>query len=380
MTTTLAAVADPDLVGITRLAAQICGASSAVVHVVQPGAAGLVSRLSDVAMRLARAASGPVVVPDARVDERLAENPYVTGELGRVRFCAVSPLRGGDATLLGALCVFDEEVRHLDVRQRAALDDLAGQVVQVLELRDREHHLLDAVGELLRSNDELSVFAGRIAHDLRAPLTAVLGFLALVDGPFRDETTERVRECVGSALDAARRMRKLVDDLLAYATPDARPVSGPVVLPALVRTVADDLAAEIGSADAELAYCGPDEVLGDPTLLRQLLQNLIANAVKHGGRQARPHIWVNAGGLDDPEPSWWIEVADDGPGIPPEQRTRIFDPFVRLAGSASAGSGIGLATCARIAEVLGGRIEVDDTPGGGATFRVTLPLAPSTAA
>jgi signal transduction histidine kinase len=359
--------ADADLVGITRVAAQICGATSAAVNLVRAGGAAA-PLLCDVALR--DPAPGPMVVPDARVDERFAGHPCVTGERGSVRFYATSRLTGSDGALLGTLCVLDEEVRHLDDRQCAALDDLAGQVVQVLELRAREHDLLDAVGELLRSNDELTAFAGRISHDLRAPLTAVLGFLALVDGPFRDETSERARECVGSALDAARRMRRLVDDLLTYATPDARPVFGPVALPALVGEVRDDLDGEIRRAGAEVSYAGPESVTGDPTLLRQLLQNLVGNAVKHGG--AAPRVRVTAAVGDR---AWWLQVADDGPGIPPDQRARVFDPFVRL-GSArvgAGGSGIGLATCARIADVLGGRIEVRDAPGGGAAFRVTLP-------
>lgn len=358
-------VTDPDLVGITRVAAQICGATSAAVHLVRadPGESPL---LCDVTVRLAES----VVVPDARADRRFATNPQVTGELGSVRFYAASLLRAGDGRVLGTLCVFDDEVRELDDRQRAALDDLAGQVVQVLELRGREHDLLDAVGELLRSNDELTAFAGRISHDLRAPLTAVLGFLALVDGPFRGETSERVRECVGSALDAARRMRRLVDDLLTYAAPAARPSPGVVSLPDLVGEVLDDLAAEVGRVGAEVRYSGADEVVGDATLLRQLLQNLVGNAVKHAGDAPVVTVRASVGAA-----AWWIEVADDGPGIPAGQRDRIFDPFVRLATASAApgGSGIGLATCARIAEVLGGHIAVLDAPGGGAAFRVTLP-------
>jgi signal transduction histidine kinase len=355
--------ADPDLVGITRVAAQICGATSAAVNLLRSGRSPT-PLLCDVAVGLPGA--GPLVVPDTRADDRFARHPCVTGELASVRFYAASRLVGGDGALLGTLCVTGDGVRHLDERQRAALDDLAGQVVQVLELRNREHDLLDAVGELLRSNDELSAFAGRISHDLRAPLTAVLGFLALVDGPFRDEVSERAHECVGSALDAARRMRRLVDDLLAYATPDARPLLGPVAMPALVREVCDDLADAIGRAAARVDYTGPAEVTGDPTLLRQLLQNLVGNAVKHGG--GAPRVAVTAAVEDT---CWWVEVADDGPGVPPDQRARVFDPGVRL--SASGGSGIGLATCARIAEVLGGRIEVREAPGGGAAFRVTLP-------
>lgn len=326
-----AAPQDPDLDRITRLAAALCGAESASVHLLGAGPA------------------------DAGTDG---------GAL------AVTPLRGADGAVRGTLAVTGG-TGALDDRQRAALDDLGGLVVHVLEQRDRERHLLDAVGELLRSNDELSAFAGRIAHDLRAPLSAVLGFLALADGPFREESSQRTRECVGSSLDAARRMRHLVDDLLAYATLDARPAPGRVGLAALVDAVVDDLRVEIVEAGARIDYQGPEEVVGDGTLLQQLLANLVGNALRHRAPGVAPRIAVSA--VAD-GPTWRLEVADNGPGIPADQRERVFDPFVRLAGSRrTEGSGIGLATCARIAEALGGRIVVVDAAGGGALFRLTLP-------
>jgi signal transduction histidine kinase len=134
--------------------------------------------------------------------------------------------------------------------------------------------LLDAVGALLRTNDELAVSADRVAHDLRSPLTAVLGFLSLADGPLRGETSERATECVRSAF-------------------------------------------------------GADHVCGDATLGRQLVQNLVGNALTHAGPGAR--IDVSAG---EDAMGWWLRVADDGPGIPAEQRTRVFDPFVRLGRTA----------------------------------------------
>lgn len=380
---------DRELAGIIRLAAELCGARSAAVTLLDdgrppaPADPGPAPLLGAVALESDPPGSDPpgpdppgsarpgstvgrLIVPDARADARFASNPYVTGERGAVRFSAASPLRSPEAGLLGVLCVFDDEVRTLDDRQSAALDELADQVTQVLDLRGRESRLLDAVGQLLRTNDELGAFAGKVAHDLRAPLTAVLGFLALADGPFRDEMSERAGECVGSALDAARRMRTLIDDLLAYATFAAQPQARPVGLPGLVVEVVADLDDGIGRAGATVTYAGLDEVVGDPTLLRQLLQNLVANAVKHAGPS--PAIRVSA--VED-GPRWHLEVADDGPGIPPEQRLRVFDPFVRL--TATGGSGIGLATCARIVEALGGTIMVDEAPGGGAAFRATLP-------
>jgi signal transduction histidine kinase len=235
--------------------------------------------------------------------------------------------------------------------------------------------MLDTVGALLRSNDELAGFAGRVAHDLRAPLTAVLGFLALADGPFRGETSERAAECVSSARAAATRMRTLIDDLLGYATFTARPRPGPVDLPVLVNTVVNDLREQLDSSGGAVGFSGTGQACTDATLIRQLLQNLVGNALKHSRPGVAPRVEVSAG---EERGRWWLQVADNGPGIPADQRERVFDPFVRLpgthSGTGTTGSGIGLATCARIAESLGGAIAADAAPGGGAAFRATFPL------
>lgn len=274
------------------------------------------------------------------------------------------PLRGVDGEVRGGLLVEDSP---LDDRQRAALTQLAAQAGALLERREREGELLDSVVALLATNDELAAFAGRVAHDLRAPLTAVLGFLALADGPFRDETSPRAAQCVSSAHSAATRMRTLIDDLLSYATLVTRPRTGPVELPAVVAAVAADLGVDT------VGYTGPAVVSGDATLLRQLVQNLVANALTHAG----PDVSVGAGGAGPDGvatgggPGWWLAVVDHGPGVPPEARERIFDPLVRLTGR--PGSGLGLSTCAKIVAAMGAHIEVRDTPGGGATFHVRFP-------
>ena len=263
------------------------------------------------------------------------------------------PLRGGDGEVRGGLLVSVPA----DAGRRDSLDQLAAHAGALFKRRERESGLLDAVGALLRTNDELAVFAGRVAHDLRAPLTAVLGFLAPADGPLRAEPAEAVR----SALGAATRMRVLVDDLFAYATFTARPQVGPVELPALVAAVTADL-----GADSRVRYAGAARVQSDATLIRQLVQNLVGNALTHAGAAAQ--VDVVAGVTDA---GWWLRVVDDGPGIPVEARERVFDPFVRLGRTGS--SGLGLATCARIVEALGGRITVGDAEGGGTAFTATFP-------
>jgi signal transduction histidine kinase len=298
------------------------------------------------------------VAPDPELDGIARLAGVLTGARAMLTLGAAPrgaiPLRGADGEVRGGLLV-DATV---DTRQQAALDELAAQAGALLEHRDRESGLLDAVGALLRTNDELTAFAGRVAHDLRAPLTAVLGFLALADGPLRDETAPRAAECVRSAHAAAVRMRGLIEDLLAFATLE----SGPRPQAVDLRSLLDAVTADLGTT--AVSCTGSATVVADPTLLRQMVQNLVANALRHG----EPPVAVRCGVADG---GWWLEVADRGPGVPPADRDRIFDPLVRL--TAAPGSGLGLATCAKIADALGATIAVHDTPGGGATFRVRRP-------
>ncbi|GAA1873603.1 hypothetical protein GCM10009836_63220 [Pseudonocardia ailaonensis] len=316
---------DPELDGIARLATQLSGALSAI-------------SLADQAVPTTGAA------------------------------CAI-PLRGNDGVVRGSLTV---DATALDERQRQVVDVLAAQAGAVLERRERE---AGPPGRPGRTDDELTEFAGRVAHDLRAPLTAVLGFLRLADGPFRDETSARAADCIGSALDAATGMRTVVDGLLEYATFDVRPQITDVDLPGMVAALVEDLAAEIRAAAGEVSYEGPEHVRGDVALLHRLLQNLIANALEHGRPGVAPRVRIRAAAGPD---GWTLEVSDNGPGIPEDQRRRVFDPFVRLAHDhATRGTGIGLSTCARITEALGGTIVVQDAAppegGRGTAVRVTLP-------
>jgi signal transduction histidine kinase len=234
--------------------------------------------------------------------------------------------------------------------------------------REREDALLDAVGALLRSNDDLASFAARVAHDLRSPLGAIIGQLRLADGLLDPDVPERTMAAVRAALSAAERMRRTVDDVLAYATLDLQPRVEPVDVAAAVRQVVDDLGDRIREAGATVEAPAPLVVESDPTLLGMLVQNLVQNALVHAGPD--PHVAVDAGEV---EPGgWWLEVHDDGPGVPVDQRAWVFEPLAR-ASAASGSTGTGLATCARVAEALGGTIDVGDSRLGGAVFRVAVP-------
>nr|WP_274598629.1 ATP-binding protein [Plantibacter sp. CFBP 8775] len=170
----------------------------------------------------------------------------------------------------------------------------------------------------------------------------------------------------------------MITDLLDFARiGGARPRRAPIDLGPLVSSVVEDLDATITSTGATVDVDTPFQVHGDETLLGALLQNLIANAVKFSAAAGVvPHVLVQA---ERVSAGVLVAVEDNGPGVAPEQRERVFDLMERAAGSEVAGLGIGLSTCRRIVEAHGGRIEIDESGLGGASVWFLLPDARSAA-
>jgi signal transduction histidine kinase len=243
-----------------------------------------------------------------------------------------------------------------------ALQLLAGQAENVLELR---LHSARAHAELDRAQERLASFAGQLSHDLKAPITAVLGFselLAELDAVAADETA---RGYVARCVSAARRMQATIDELLAFARIAAAEAIQPVALDTIVPEALEDLGEAARSA--RVSWSGPD-MLGDPGQLRALLCHLLGNAISYRG-DAPCVVTVST---ERTEGGLVLRIADNGPGIPPESRNDVVRPLVRLRTDVP-GAGLGLAVCARIATVHGGSLTVGETPGGGTTVTVDLP-------
>ncbi|MDD7945251.1 GAF domain-containing sensor histidine kinase [Microbacterium sp. NE2HP2] len=370
----------PDLQGIVRLAATVCGVDTAVINIIddrsqhQIAAVGFepaVCSREDSMCAAVIARPGRVIVPDARLDERFAHNPFVTGEIAHVRFYASSPLVTPAGVAIGTLCVFNDSVGDLDESAREALDLLAHQVVDLLELR----RISRALSE---SNDQLSRFAGQISHDLRNPLTALTGFLELaIDSPDMDNAPEAAR-VLARAESAADRMNAMISDILAYARiGGASPQRARVDLGAVMHAVVEDLDASISASGADIRQDIEVEPAGDPTLLRAVLQNVVANAVKFTAAAGKvPQVRVEAHTVHG---GWRITVDDNGPGVPPADRERVF-ALMERGDSEAEGLGIGLSTCRRVIQAHGGRIGLDDSPLGGTRVWILLPDPAATAA
>lgn len=365
---------EPDLENLAELAATICRVSTAVINIIddryqhQIAAVGFQAAIcarEDSMCAVVFQSKEQVVVFDARVDQRFSNNPFVTGELASVRFYASSPLVTPDGIPIGTLCVFDEETGDLDAEKRRAIELLAHQVVEVLELRK-------ATRELSQSNEQLAHFAGQIGHDLRNPLMAVSGFLELATDSPEMVNAPFAATVIARAESAASRMAIMITDLLTFAQAGgSQPRREQIDLQVLVNSVVEDLHSALEETGAKVVVDAPVRLLGDPTLLRALLQNLVANAIKFSAAAGEtPLVEIRA---QEISAGWRLTVDDNGPGIAPDQRERVFDLMDRGTAHAVSGLGIGLSTCRRIVQAHGGRIGIEDSVLGGASVWVVLP-------
>jgi light-regulated signal transduction histidine kinase (bacteriophytochrome) len=232
----------------------------------------------------------------------------------------------------------------------------------------------EAAEALERSNTELSQFAYIASHDLSEPLRMVSSYLQLLRRRYHGRLDDDADEFIDYAVEGATRMRSLIEGLLAYSRAGRGEESTAVELNAVAGDVLRSLAAALVEARADFAVGELPCVLGNRLQLEQLLQNLVANALKFRGDGA---AYVRVVGEHGGAGMVQLAVEDGGIGIEPQYRERVFKMFQRLHDRESyEGTGIGLAICRKIVERHGGRIWVEDRIGGGTVFRFTLPAGP----
>ena len=254
-----------------------------------------------------------------------------------------------------------------------ALDDVTEHRRALEEARTHALAAREHAAALERSNRELERFAYVASHDLQQPLRMVSGYLSLLERRHGDRLDGESREFLELALEGGRRMKEMIDDLLAYSRLGRRsPDREAVALGEVLACVRRELAQRIEDEGAELVVGELPVVTGDAEMLVRLFGNLVENALKYRG-DAPPRIEVRAqaGGSGE---DWVVTVADDGPGIGPGQEERIFEIFRQgRAEDRERGTGIGLAVCRTIVEAHGGTIEAGASDRGGAELRVALP-------
>jgi PAS domain S-box-containing protein len=227
-----------------------------------------------------------------------------------------------------------------------------------------------SVKQLARSNKELEQFAFIASHDLKTPLLSISGFTHLLEKEYEDKFNENAKEYFSFVKDGIQRMENLIDELLAYSRIG---VSGSrsefvEVNKIFVRIIAN-LTVDIERSGARITHDSLPVVHFNNTHMEQLLQNLIGNAVKFCSRET-PQVHVSAEQKGD---KWVFAVKDNGIGITPDDRDKIFDMFKRLDRSKYPGTGIGLAVCKKIVELHGGRIWIESQTDKGSIFYFTIP-------
>jgi signal transduction histidine kinase len=267
---------------------------------------------------------------------------------------------------------------HIDTFQR-----IAGQLAVIVEkgrlaseLAAQQQASERQNKELRRLNEMKNTFLGVAAHDLRSPLGTIQMAMGLLGDPEMQLSAEEIGHIAHSAQRQTRHMLALIEDLLDVAQIEAGRLEldpDPIdVAPFLAEVVLRHNAlAEDKGTQVTLQAVAPGLVIADPHRLRQVMDNLISNAVKYS--PAASTVCVRAAQQAD---CWRISVSDEGPGITPDDRPHLFEEFARLSARPTGGetsTGLGLAITQRIVEAHGGQIDVDSEPGHGATFWFTLP-------
>lgn len=259
------------------------------------------------------------------------------------------------------------------------LQDAEGNVVGILgtyeDVTDRkkaQEDLEQAMSELKRSNAELEQFAYVASHDLQEPLRMVASYVELLERRYRGKLDPDADDFIAYAVDGAKRMQRLINDLLAYSRVGTRAKDfEPTDSEAVLGQVLTNLSRTTEESGAVVKSAQLPTVVSDDVQLGQLFQNLIVNAIKFRGDKP-PRVQISAERKGE---EWVFSVRDNGIGIDPKYANRIFMIFQRLHSRGEyPGTGIGLAICKKIAERHGGRIWVESEFGKGATFYFTIPV------
>ena len=366
--------AEDELDRITRLLAETLDTPIALVSLVDDKRQWFKSRVGLDATETPReisfcghaVASGqPLIVNNALEDERFRDNPLVEGAPD-IRFYAGIPLKTASGHILGTLCAIDREPRDLTNEQRFFLESLAGVAERHLNLR---HKMLGLQSE----NDDLERLVAMAVHDLKNPLSGIIGLARLMQAvPPEPADLEEFADLMASG---ALLLDAMVLNLLDTVTQRNASMKAHIqheCAASLIRSVEKELRVVASEKMQTLSVeLDSDSIMAffDPHLVRRILHNLVMNAFQYTdpGKEVRVTARIDGDALA-------IFVEDSGKGIPADERESVFEPFKRsTTGGCSRNKGLGLSFCKMAAEAHGGSIAVTESSSGGAKFVVRLP-------
>jgi signal transduction histidine kinase/ActR/RegA family two-component response regulator len=400
---------EPNYDDLTRLAAQICQVPIALISLVDADRQWFKARvgldpaetpreLSFCAHAIAEPQTDVFVVPDASADPRFAANALVTGA-PHIRFYAGTPLVTHDGWALGTLCVIDRVPRQLTPDQLHALTTLRRHILDALELRRiiaRQNTVIADLDETRRHLDVArrtaeeatrakAEFLATMSHEIRTPMNAVIGMTTLLrDTPLSPEQ----RDSVDVIQSSGEHLLTVINDILDFSkitsgklTLESVPFSLPACVAAAVRLLVARATEKKVAIRSTLAPGTPETIVGDVTRLRQILVNLLSNAVKFTDRGAIT-VDVSARAQPDGSSELTFRVSDTGIGIPAARLPHLFQRFEQADSSTTrtfGGSGLGLVISRHLAELQGGKLWAESTPGVGSVFHFTILTRPAAA-
>lgn len=313
-----------------------------------------------------------VVIPDIYDDPRVPVDAY---RPTFVKSLCMAPIRPAQPIgALGAYWSSEHRATPAERRQLQVLANSTAVALENLELRGAVARRSDERDGLAARTEELEAAIHTLVHDLRSPLGAMMGYAELIaEG---DLDPEKQQAFARTITDTGQRMSAQIDQMLGlYRVTNRQPDPRPVDLSALAREVADQELARVGAGDriVRIDVAEGLAAVADPLLARMVLENLVGNAVKYTGKVPEAVITV-ARGEQAPDGMVAVVVRDNGAGFDTGEATRLFRPLSRLHTDAEfAGTGLGLASVARILELHGGTITAEGVRGEGAAFTFTLP-------
>ena len=400
---------EPNYDDLTRLAAQICQVPIALISLVDADRQWFKARvgldpaetpreLSFCAHAIAEPQTDVFVVPDASADPRFAANALVTGA-PHIRFYAGTPLVTHDGWALGTLCVIDRVPRQLTPDQLHALTTLRRHILDALELRRiiaRQNTVIADLDETRRHLDVArrtaeeatrakAEFLATMSHEIRTPMNAVIGMTTLLrDTPL----SPAQRDSVDVIQSSGEHLLTVINDILDFSkitsgklTLESVPFSLPACVAAAVRLLVARATEKKVAIRSTLAPGTPETIVGDVTRLRQILVNLLSNAVKFTDRGAIT-VDVSARAQPDGSSELTFRVSDTGIGIPAARLPHLFQRFEQADSSTTrtfGGSGLGLVISRHLAELQGGKLWAESTPGVGSVFHFTILTRPAAA-